>query len=253
MSSDLTNWLLVFVRAGAMLTVFPIFSITNVPRQVRLALGALLALLVAPMTPDLASPQDLWGLIGVIALELGFGLLLGFTSRMVFYALDIAGNLLAAEIGLSMPTSINPMTASQSTDTANLLNYLAAMLWLSLNLHHSLLLAFRRSFVFLPIGGGHLSETLLLDVVGRTTHLFAFALQLAAPLVAVSFIITLVFAVLSRAVPQMNVFSESFGVRLLAGLTVFGLTCQLMGQHIANYLRRLPEDVLRVAQLLGGA
>jgi flagellar biosynthesis protein FliR len=52
-------------------------------------------------------------------------------------------------------------------------------------------------------------------------------------------------------VPQMNVFSESFSVRLLAGMTVFGLTCQLMAQHIANYLQRLPEDVLRVAQLVG--
>ena len=68
---------------------------------------------------------------------------------------------------------------------------------------------------------------------------------------AVSFVITVIFSVLSRAVPQMNTFSESFSVRCLAGLTVFGLTCHLMAQQIENYLRRLPEDILRVAQLIG--
>ena len=86
---------------------------------------------------------------------------------------------------------------------------------------------------------------------GGTSGIFVIALQLAAPLMAVSFIISLVFSVLGRAVPQMNVFSESFAVRPLVGLSVFGLTLDLMSEHIVNYLRRLPEDMLRVAQLLG--
>ena len=74
---------------------------------------------------------------------------------------------------------------------------------------------------------------------------------MAAPMIAISFLITLIFSVLSRAVPQMNVFAENFAVRSLAGLVVFGLTLNLMAQHILNYARRLPEDVLRIAQLLG--
>jgi flagellar biosynthetic protein FliR len=102
----------------------------------------------------------------------------------------------------------------------------------------------------LPIGSAHLSQAFLLDMVSRTSGIFAIALQLAAPLLAVSFIISLVFAVLGRAVPQMNVFSESFAVRPLIGLSVFGMTLDLMSEHIANYLRRLPEDMLRVSQLL---
>jgi flagellar biosynthetic protein FliR len=184
-------------------------------------------------------------------MEGGFGLLLGFAARMLFFALDIAGAIIGAEIGLTIPSSLNPMSTGQTTEAATVLQYLAAMIFLTLNLHHGLLLAFQRSYHFLPVGGGHLKESLLLDVLGRTGHLFWFALQMSAPVLAISFIITLVFAVLSRAVPQMNVFVESFTVRILVGLTVFALTCQIMGQHIANYLGRLPEDVLRVAQLLG--
>ena len=76
-------------------------------------------------------------------------------------------------------------------------------------------------------------------------------MQLAAPVMAVSFIVSLVFSVLGRAVPQMNVFHESFAIRTLGGLSVFGVTLQLMSEHIANYVRRLPEDMLSVAQMLG--
>ena len=90
-----------------------------------------------------------------------------------------------------------------------------------------------------------------MDIIARTGMTFRIALQITAPIMAISFVITLVFSVLSRAVPQMNVFSESFPVRTLAGLTVFGLTCNLMAQHIQNFLQRLPDDVMHVAQLLG--
>ena len=249
---DVLNWLLVFLRASALMTVFPVFSATNFPVQIRIALGAMVAFLVSPVLPPQAAiPVDLWGLIGVMMAEVAFGLLLGFVSRMLFYGLELAGGIIAAEIGLTLPSSMNPLSANSTSEIATLLQYMGAMLFLGLNLHHSLLFAFQRSYQFLPIGGGHLSESLLVDVAGRTGYLFVFAIQMAAPLMAVTFIILLVFAVLGRAVPQMPVFSESFAIKLLAGMTVLGLTCQLMAQHIANFLQRLPEDMLRAAHLMG--
>jgi flagellar biosynthetic protein FliR len=249
---DLTNWLFVFLRASGFLALFPVFSATNFPVITRVALGALLALFVSQTLP--ATPlahADLWGLTGGMTMELGVGLLLGFVSRLLWYALDIAGGIIAQEVGLATPSSINPMSSGQTTEAATLLHYLAAMLFLTLNLHHQLLAAFGRSYHFLPIGGARLHESLLLDVVSRTSHLFLFALQVSAPIIAVSFLILLVFSVLGRAVPQMNVFFESFAMRILAGMTAIGLTFHLMGQHIANYLNRLPEDFLRVAYLCG--
>jgi flagellar biosynthetic protein FliR len=170
---------------------------------------------------------------------------------MIFFALDMAGGLVATEIGLNLPPSLNPMSDTQTAAPGYVFFYLAAMLWLSLDLHHWMLAGFQKTYSLLPIGGAHLSGPLLEDVLGRTGWTFFIALQLCAPVLAVSFIISLVFSVLGRAVPQMNVFAESFTVRILVGLSVFGLTTQLMSQHIINYLRRLPEDMLRVAQLLG--
>jgi flagellar biosynthetic protein FliR len=248
---DLTNWLMVFLRASSMLAVFPVFSARNFPVQLRLALGGLLAVMVGgTLPPDAVQPTDLWGLVGVMAVEIGVGLTIGFASRLVFFGLEIAGALVSGEIGLSTPPGMNPLTETQMTVPASMLYYLAAMLWLSLDMHHWMLLGFEKTYLYLPIGVAHISQALVNDFLGRTSAIFGIALQLAAPLLAVSFIISLVFAVLGRAVPQMNVFSESFAVRPLVGLSVFGVVLELMSQHIMNYLRHLPEDMLRVCQLL---
>jgi flagellar biosynthetic protein FliR len=234
-----------------MLAVFPIFSARNFPVQLRLALGALLAGMVAATMPaDAVQAADFWGLAGQMAVEVGLGLVIGFVCRMIFFMLEIAGSIISVEIGLSMPPGINPLDDTQTTTASSMLYYLAAVLWLSLDMHHWMFIAFKKTYAYLPIGTAHLSQALVTDMVGRTAGIFVVALQMAAPLLAVSFIISLIFAVLGRAVPQMNVFAESFAVRPLVGLSVFGLTLDLMSQHIMNYMRQLPEDMLRVAQAL---
>ena len=249
---DITNWLMVFLRVSAMFSVFPVFSASNFPVQLRLALGALLSALICPVLPPTAMQSaDMWGLVGSMAAEVGIGLALGFVSRMLFYALDMAAAIMAVEIGLQLPAGIDPMSGGQTNTVGTLLYYLAAMLWLSLDMHHWMIVGLQRTYSFLPIGGAHLSNAVMTDVVARTSQIFLIALQLSAPIMAVSFIISLVFSILGRAVPQMNVFQESFVFRILIGLSVFGMTMQLMSQHIANYLHRLPEDVLSVAQLFG--
>lgn len=254
MELDLNNWMLVFMRASALVLLFPVLSGPNIPIHIRVALGALLATLVAPMLPPAPLPRDsLLGLGLVMGREVFVGLFLGFVSRLIFFGVDLAGGIIASEIGLSVPASMAPLGGGSNTQIGLLLYLLSALLWFGLDLHHVTLVAFQRSYELAPIGTGHISEVLAFDLVRRSGQLFAVALLMAAPMLATSFVLMLVFSVLGRAIPQMNVFTESFSVRILAGLSVFGLTCHLMATHISNLLRRLPEDLLRVAQLLGAA
>jgi flagellar biosynthesis protein FliR len=249
---DLPTWMLVFVRVSAMLAIFPIFSQQGMPVKLRLALGAACAWLILPTVPMPALPASLAGLIWLLIKEAGIGLLLGFISRLVFYILEFAGNVLAAELGMNWGATLNPFSSGRGEAPGLILYYLGAMIFLSLNLHHALLIAFHRCYQVLPINGAHPTPALFNDFVQRTGQLFSAGLLMAAPVVAVSFLINLVFSVIGRAVPQMNVFSESFSFRALAGLVVFGLTLNLIAQHAVNYLRRLPEDFVRVAALLAG-
>lgn len=242
---------MVFLRGSGMLAVLPVFSTPMVPARMRIALAVLAAFLIAPTLPAIELGDR--GLLQVSAWmlgELGIGLLLGFLARILFFALDVAGGIIGAEIGLNLPPGLNPLTNSQATVPATLLSYLAAVIWLGLDLHHWMLVGFQRSYQVLPPGGVGLHEPVLREFLSWIGRLFVLGLQIAAPVMAVSFLLSLVFSILGRAVSQMNVFTESFAVRSLAGLLVLGIAMPLMAQHIVNHLGQLPEDILRLVYLL---
>jgi len=190
--------------------------------------------------------------LGVMIQEVSVGLLLGFVSRMVFYAVDIAGSIISTEMGLNLATILDPMTQQSSQIAGTMLMFLATVTMFSLNLHHWMLIGFENTYAVLPVGAAHLSSALFQNIVTQTSRVFVLALQISAPVMSASFVITLVFAVLSRAVPQMNIFSEMYGFRVVGGMIVFGFTLQLTAQYVSNYLSRLPDDLLVVAHMMGG-
>jgi flagellar biosynthetic protein FliR len=253
MDLDYYNWMMVFLRVSAFLLVLPFFSIANFPPTMRVALGFLVAMLLAPLLPPfpLRNPGFL-PLLGIMTQEVSIGLLLGFVSRMVFFAADLAGSVISTELGLNLAAVLNPLTSQGSQIPGLILFFLAAVVMFTLDLHHWVLVGFERTYVVLPIGQAHLSGLLFETVVKDTSRIFMTAIQISAPIIAVSFVVTLVFSVLSRAVPAMNVFSESMSFRIAGGLIVFGFTLQLTAQHVLNYLNRLPDDLLRLAQMMGG-
>ena len=251
MELDFYNWLLVFLRVSAFMLVLPFFSVSNFPVTLRVALAALTALLLSPFLPGFALGQlGLPRLLGLMIQEVSIGLLMGFISRMVFYAVDLAGNFVSAELGLNMGAVFNPLEGRPSQVPGMILFFLSSVVMFTLDLHHWVLAGFQQTYLVLPIGGAHLNGALFEVVVKHTSRIFVVALQISAPIIAVSFVVTLVFSVLSRAVSQMNVFSESFVFRIAGGLIVFGFTLQLTAQHVLNYLRRLPEDLIQIGQLL---
>jgi len=239
-----------FVRASAFLLALPVFSSMGVPVRLRVALAALLGLLVAPQMPFVAMPPGFFSGVGRLVLEAVVGLTFGFTARLIFGAFETAGQIITTEMGLNMSAVLNPMNAMPTQAPGMMVFLLATMLLFALDLHHWLLAAFVKSYAVLPPGAAHFRAVVLEHFVKQTANLFVIALQMAAPIMAVGFVITLVFSVLGRAVPQMNVFSESFALRIVAGLIVFAVTLPVMAQHISNALRRMPEDVMRIAQWL---
>jgi flagellar biosynthesis protein FliR len=252
MDWDLNNWMLVFVRAGAFLSILPIFTMLNVPVQMRIALAALLAVLVAPTLPPSALTHlALFDWVGLIAREVLCGLLIGFVTRMVFFASDFAGQLISNEMGLNLASIFDPVNARPTQAPGMVMFLLTCVMMMSLDMHHWLLTGFQHTYTVVPIGGVGLCEALFVNVLEHTSRVFLVGLQIAGPLIAASFLALLLLGFLGRLVPQMNIFAESFAVRITCGLLVFAFTLQISAQHILNGLHRLPQDMMRVAQFLG--
>jgi flagellar biosynthetic protein FliR len=248
---DITSWFVVFVRFSAYVLLFPVTASQSIPVTVRLGLSALGAFLILPLVPPVTVDQaSLYQFIKLFFCEVATGLTLGLLARFIFYAVEMAGSIVSTESGLMLSSNFNPITSSFGSAPGVLLHWMALILLFALDLHHWIIIGLRHSFEIIPAGGLHLGEDVLREIVTRASGMFLIALQMTAPILAASFIVTLVFSLLGRAVPQMNVFGESFPARTTAGLVVFGLTCSLMAQHIVNHLNRIPEDFLRVARML---
>ena len=243
---------MVFVRAGAFLTILPSFTMLYVPVQMRIALAAMLAVLVAPTLPPFPFTHlALFDWVGLIAREIMCGLLIGFVTRMVFFASDFAGQLIANEMGLTLASVFDPVNARPTQAPGMVMFLLTCVMMMSLDMHHWLLTGFRHTYTVVPIGGAGLHEALFTNILDHTSRVFLVGLQIASPLIAASFLALLLLGFLGRLVPQMNVFAESFVVRVTCGLLVFAFTLQISAQHILNSLHRLPQDMMRVAQFLG--
>ncbi|HEX7860676.1 MAG TPA: flagellar biosynthetic protein FliR [Verrucomicrobiae bacterium] len=248
---DLTTWFVIFVRFSTYLLLFPVTSALAIPAIVRIGFAALGSFLILPLVPSITMESvGLYPVFRIFFLEVSTGLVLGLLARFIFYAVEMAGSLIATESGLMLSQNFNPITTSFVSSPGVLLHWMTLILMLTLDLHHWLIIGLQRSYEIIPAGGFHISEALLTDITGRAGGMFVIALQMTAPILATSFLVTVVFSLLARAVPQMNVFSESFPVRTFAGLAVFGLTCNLLAQHIVNHLNRIPQDFIRVAEMI---
>jgi flagellar biosynthetic protein FliR len=248
---DITTWFVIFVRFSTYLLLFPVTSAQAIPVVVRIAFAGLGSFLILPLVPPIEMDGlALHHIFRIFFLEVSTGLILGLLARFIFYAVELAGSLIATESGLMLSSSFNPVTSSFVSAPGVLLHWMTLLLMLTLDLHHWLIIGLQRSYEIIPAGGAKFTELLLGDIVARAGGMFVIALQMTAPVLAASFLVTVVFSLLGRAVPQMNVFSESFPVRTIAGLAVFGLTCNLLAQHIVNHLNRIPQDFLRVAEMM---
>ncbi len=247
------SWMLIFLRASGFVLMIPVLSVRQVPIFVRVALSAIFAYLISLMSPvAVAMPENWLDTCLLMAAEVLVGLLIGFFIRLLFYGFEMAGQIITMETGLAMSTLFNPFEGTSTPLFSSLMFYFSVLIFLALDLHHEVVAAFFRSYEVIPPGGAVMSDTLATEVIARSVKLFWVALEMAAPIICVSFMVTLMFAVFGRAVPQMNVFILSFPIRVLASIVVFGLSANLFFSYIYQYFSYLPGDISGLIRTLGG-
>jgi flagellar biosynthetic protein FliR len=218
-------YLLTFARAGAMIMLLPAIGDTGVPVRVRLAFALAVAAALIPLTakyyPAVSlTPVDLGVLI---AREATAGILVGAMARLIMSALETAGFLIAGQTGLSFATAFDPSQGTQGAMVSTFLSLLGVLLVFETDLHHLTLGAIGGSYVLLPPGGNLPTSDMAQLVLNLATGAFALGLQLAAPFLVFGFLIYVVLGVMSRAMPQMQVFFLSMPINIIAGFALLML------------------------------
>ncbi len=241
----LLTWMMVFLRGLGLLLQLPVLAGRPLPVTVRLGLGVCLATLVAGVVAPTAVPATLPVLGFMAAGEVILGLALGFVTRLAFAAVEMAGRMMSSEIGLTATPGLGAPDPAHEP-LAALLSAFAVVLFFLLGGLHAVLGAFAHSFQVVAAGRGGLEPAAAEALIRGTGHVIALGLRIAAPFIAMNFLVTLAFSALGRAVPKMNVYMLSFSMRARAGLGLLSAAGGLIARYLCVEFADMPGYMLQV-------
>lgn len=236
-SDQLNLWMVAFlwpfVRMLALISTAPIFSEAAVPRAAKVGLAALLAIVVAPTlgampAVPLVSAAGFWILIQQVLI----GAAMGFSMRLVFAAVQAAGEYVGLQMGLSFASFFDPTSGGNTMVIARLLNVMAMLIFLAVDGHLVVVMTLAESFQALPVADAPLAAGGWFLLVAAGGEIFSGGLMLALPLIATLLTLNLAMGILNRASPQFSIFAVGFPITLLAGMAML----QLLMQYLAPFL-----------------
>jgi flagellar biosynthetic protein FliR len=239
-------FMLVFARIGAMVMLLPALGESNIPVRIKLAIALLLTLILLPLHRQ-AFQIDMQSLASVLVLmvrEILVGILLGATARVTLAALQVAGAVIAQQMGLGFVTSVDPTQGEQGVLVGNFLTMLGVTLLFATDSHYLVIAALNDSYrIFSPgeaIAAG--------DVAALATKAFAAAfklgLQLSAPFLVFGLVFNIGLGVLARLMPQMQVYFVGVPLSILAGFLVLAVVLTAMMGTFLDYFTGVMHQML---------
>lgn len=223
---------LVFARIGSMVATMPIFGETAVPVRARLILALALTLVLAPISGIDGGGPPAPGKLAVLLIgEVLIGLAIGLATRFVMASVHVAGNVIAAQLGLSMAMSSDPaQNGGQGAIVGNFLSLMALTLIVVTDLHHLLIGAMKNSYALFPVGGAVSTGDLAQWAIQLMSGMFAVAMQMSAPFIVFALVLQFTAGIVSKMMPQVQIFFVTVPISILAGfvLLMFSLSAMMM-------------------------
>ena len=235
-------FLLTFARVGAMVMLLPGIGEMSVPSRVRLTMALVLTAILLPAHQKayVVDLKAIGPVLLVLFQELLVGALLGLTARLAISALQVAGSVVAQQLGLGFVTAVDPTQGQQGMLVGNFLTVLGVTLIFATDLHHLVIAALNDSYTIFQPGEMPLVGDAAAHVTRIVATAFRIGIQLSAPFLVFGVLFNLGLGVLSRLMPQMQVFFIGLPLSILLGFLLLLLVIGAMMGTFTGYL----EDVL---------
>src|SRR5574343_6085 len=245
-SAQIDAWIVAFIypltRILGFIATAPLWSSNGVPARTRLILGLAIAVALTPSLPPMpvVQPASLTGL-WIMAQQMLIGIGMGFAARIVFTAFDLAGEFIGLQMGLGFATFYDPVNSTQSSVITEFLTLIALLIFLSLNGHLLYVATLAQSFTAIPVSATPLAGESWLNLAELGGKMFSAGLLLALPVIVALMITNIALAVLTRAAPQLNIFSLGFPLTLAGGFVALAISLH----QLATPLQKVFEIALQ--------
>ena len=238
-----------FMRISAMLIAIPVVGTRLLSVRIRVGLAVLIAFLVMPLLPP-APAVDALSIEGlsVSIQQVLIGLAMGFILQLVLAALTIAGEAIAMTMGLGFASMVDPANGVNVPVLSQFFLIMGTLLFLALGGHLMIIQLVVASFQTLPVASTGMERDAFWLIIAFSGQMFIGAVWIALPALISILVITLAMGIMTRAAPQLNIFSVGFPVTMLMGFIILMLVMPMV-------LPRFNELLLagmRVSQQLGG-
>ncbi|MCX7885533.1 MAG: flagellar biosynthesis protein FlhB [Caloramator sp.] len=235
------------IRIMAMLILSPIFSLKQIPSAVKVGLSLIISMLISPSLAKIQSslPYTLTELIVAVGFEILIGASIGYVATLIFNSIRVAAQFMDFTIGFSMAQYYDPSTAGNSTPLERFFNWLAIMIFLTFNFHHVILSAIIKSFQVIPVNIISINFNYFFAILSVFSKSFLIAIQLAAPIVIVIFITDFTLGLISRSVPQLNIFMLSLPIKILVGLLAIAAILPGLSHIFVKVFERMSSDLIK--------
>lgn len=251
--NEVVPFLLVFLRLSGLFVFAPILASTAIPGKARVLLACSLTLALYPLlrADSLAGPRvvaqlvdaDVFTFVWVAVMEVALGTIIGFIAMLPVVAVQLAAVIMGQQMGMSLAAIYNPALETESDLLGELLMYLALGAFIMMGGLEALFTCLAASFHRAPLGGVQPSAMPLQLVVGAVSSGFELAIRLTTPLMALILIETVASAMVMKTMPQLNIMSLGFGLKIVLGLLalIVGLVAveAAISDHIGDVLRAL--------------
>jgi flagellar biosynthetic protein FliR len=231
-------FLLVFARVGTMVMLLPGIGEANMPARIRLTIALVLTAVLLPLhraayTIDL---QALGPVLVLLFQEIVIGAVLGLTARLAISGLQVAGSVIAQQLGLGFVTAVDPTQNQQGMLVGNFLAVLGVALIFATDLHYLVIAALNDSYRLFQPGEMPVTGDVAQLVVRTVSAAFRIGIQLSAPFLVFGLLFNLGLGVLSRLMPQMQVFFIGMPLSILLGLLLLVLVIGAMMGTFVGYM-----------------
>jgi flagellar biosynthetic protein FliR len=245
--ADVLGWvtpiLWPFLRVLALFGALPVIGQAGVPMRVRIGLAFLIAFCAQASIPTMpvVALDSAAGML-VVLQQVLIGLSLGFAVKIVFVAVEYAGEIIGLQMGLNFAAFFNPMSGGEETAVSRFFGISVSWLFIVSGGHLLVIAAVVQSFSAFPVGNDPFAFLRAVEPQRWGAEIFSLGLWLALPLVAMLLFTNLVLGVIARVAQQMNIFAIGFPITLGVGLVGVLLTLPLMGAPFTMALERMLEN-----------